>query len=161
MAEIGKGHDHVAPHPRHLVQHLAWVQGFLQSLGQNHVVESAVGIIRQALINIALKHGNAAGDGAFHLLPRDFHAARVHALVNGQPLQQLGFAAAEVEHLGAIRHDLADDGVVAAAQQIAYECGLQRRPRRGRHPTLSRVLARNPRTRSVWPVTSTRNASCP
>ena len=98
--------------------------GLLQGLREDHVIEGLVGIVGQPFVDIALEYADAARDRLLHFGAGDFHAARVHALIAGQPLQQFAFAAAQVEHLGVGLHNLADDGVVAAAQKFAYEASL-------------------------------------
>src|SRR5205823_6591190 len=120
---------------------------------ENHVIECLVGVIGQPFVDVALEDRDAACDGFLYLGAGDFHAARIHALGGGQPLQQFAFAAAQVEHLGPRLDNFADDGIIAAAQELADEAGL--------HCTFSNVLARNPRTRSVCSTTSTRKESCP
>src|SRR5262249_8381183 len=105
------------------------------------------------------KHGNAAGDGALHTQSRGFHTAPLHALLSREPFQQFAFAATQVKHLRARIHNFADDGVVAAAEQVAHETALLGRLRW--HAAFSSVLERKPRTNSVCSATSTKNASWP
>ena len=79
-------------------------------------------------------------------------------------MQQLAFAAADVEHACIRLHELADDGVIAAAEHFANGRMLQLHGG-GAHDALATfsryVLARKPRINSVCSATSTRNASWP
>ena len=94
---------------------------FLQSLAEDDVIESLIGQVGQGFFEIAVKYRNAAGDGPLRLWPGDLDASRIHMFVRRQPRQQLAFAAAEIEDAGVGFNQFADDGVVAAAKQLADE----------------------------------------
>ena len=114
MPVIRKRHDRSPADAQHLAQHLQRPVGLLQSLAQDDVIEDAIRKVGEALVDIALKDGDAAGDRALHFRARDLHAAPFDAFVRGQPFEQFAFAAAQIEHLHAVLDDAADDGVIAA-----------------------------------------------
>ena len=153
MAEIRKRHDGAAAHPQHLPKHLTRPVSLLERLAEDDVIEGRVGVIGESLVEIALEDRDAAGDGALDFGAGELDAARIDALIGGEPFEQLAFAAAEVEHAAAGLDDLADDRVIAATQQIPDKPRL--------HESFSNVVERNPRTRSVCSATSTRKASWP
>ena len=132
VSKVRKGHDSIVANAQHLSQNFQRVPGFLQRLAEDDVLECLGGIVGQAFVDIALINGHAARDGPLHQRSVDLHAAGIHALVNREPFQQFAIAAAEVQHLGVGLHDFADDGVVAAAQQLAQP-RLRRRFRGRRH----------------------------
>ena len=79
-----------------------------------------------------------------------------------EPGEEGAVAAAEIEDLGAGLDDLADDGVVAAAEGLAGETlGAQAGGVAHDCCSSAKVLARKPRTSSVCSFTSMRKASWP
>src|SRR5689334_6221760 len=135
----------------------------LQGLAKNHVVKGLVWIIGETLIDVALIHGHPTGDRALDFRAYDLDTSSIHVLVLLKPLQQLTFAAADIEHARVGLHQLADDGVIAASKDTVDEWSGASLHRSGFHG-LARsrnVLARKPRTSSVCSPTSTRNASWP
>src|SRR5580692_912433 len=121
VAKIRKGDDGAASHAQHILKHLERRSCFLQSLAEDHIIETLIGKVGEGFFKIAVKYRNAARDGALRLGSGDLHAARIHMFVGRQPFQKFAFAAAEVEHAGVGFDQFADDGVVAAAEQLAYE----------------------------------------
>ncbi len=159
VPEIGKRHDHPPADAQHFVQNLERPVRLLQRLAKDDVIERLVRVVREPFVDVALIDRYAARDRAPHAASGDLDAAGVHSLVLGQPLQQLAFAAAQIEHLGVRLDNFPDDGVIAAPEEFGHEGRFLLRLRG--HCTFSYVLPRKPRMRSVCSATSTRNASCP
>ncbi len=90
-------------------------------LAQDHIVEGLIREIGERVLDVAVKDGNAARDGLPHFRAFNLHAARIHALVFGEPGQQLALAAAQIQHASVGLDDVADDGVVAASEQLRDE----------------------------------------
>src|SRR5260370_25523466 len=65
-----------------------------------------------------MENGHAARDSLLRFRSGNLDAARVHALVQRQPLQQFALATAEIEDARIGLDELADDGVIAASQQL-------------------------------------------
>jgi len=110
-----------ASHAQHFAQYFEWRAGFLQGLAQDHVVERLVGKIGQRVFDIAVKNGDASRDGLPHFGAFDLHAARIHALVFGQPREQFALAASQVQHASPRLNNGADNRVVAASEQVRDE----------------------------------------
>ena len=121
VAEIRKRHDGAPAHAQHLAENPERVASLLQGLAEDHVIERVIGIILEHFVDVALIGRHAARDGPLHLGGRDLNAARIHSLVLGQPVEQLAFAASEIQHLAIRLDDVADDGEILAAQQFADE----------------------------------------
>ncbi len=98
--------------------------------------------------------GHAAGGGALGELGFELDAAAFDAAVFAEPGEQGPVAAAEVEDAGAFGDEAADEGVVAAAEDLADLHGRASRNSRWQR-------SRKPRMTSVCSATSTRKASWP
>src|SRR5579863_9130105 len=64
MAEIGESHDGAASDAQHFAEDVDGGAGFLKSLAENDVVEDFIGVVGEGFLDVALKNGDAAGDGA-------------------------------------------------------------------------------------------------
>ena len=98
MPEIRKCDNRALAHAQHLPQQRPRMLRFLQGLAQHHVIERVLGIVGESLVDIALIYRNAACDRALHPTPVQLDTARVYILLRRQPLQQLTFATAQIEH---------------------------------------------------------------
>src|SRR5260370_40438733 len=97
VSEIRKGDDGVLTYPKHVVQDFQRLSSLLQRLAKDHIVEGAIGKIGQRLFEIAVENGHAARDGLLRFRPGNLNPARIHALVECQPLQQFSLAAPKIE----------------------------------------------------------------
>src|SRR5215471_9400811 len=106
VSKVRESDDRSLAHAQHVAQYLEWLARFLQGLAENHVIESVVGQVRQRVFEVAVKN-------------RD--ATRVYVLVLSEPVQQLAFATSQIEHASVGLDELADDRVIAAAEQLRHE----------------------------------------
>ena len=70
--------------------------------------------VGEAGVEVAVEHAEAAADALLHRGLVDLHAAAVHVLLGDELGEQLAVAAGEVEHRGAVRHEVLDELVVDA-----------------------------------------------
>ena len=112
-AEIRERDDGALADAQQVFQHRFRLPRCLQRLRQDHVVEGIVGIIDEVGVGVALHHRQPLGDAAVDALARQLDAAAVDAAAL-QELQQLAVAAADVEHLRAVRDHFRDQQMVAA-----------------------------------------------
>src|SRR5437660_5708450 len=110
VSEIRKGDDSMLTYPQHVVQDFERLSSLLQRLAKDHIVEGAVGKIGQRFLQIAMKNGHAARDSLLRFRSGNLNPARIHALVQRQPLQQFSLAAAKIENACIRLDELADDG---------------------------------------------------
>ena len=98
VAEIGKTDDDLPADPGKGAEQRRRFQNLLQGLAQDDVVETAVGIIIDLGIQVALKHAQASGDAGCGFARIPFYSGSLHAFVGGKPGQKIAVAAAEVEN---------------------------------------------------------------
>ena len=108
MGEVGKGDDAHAAHARGLAQHDLGVAQVLQRVDLQHHVEALVLEGLEALVQVELQHVDAALHAGRHVGVVDLDAVAAAAALAHQVLQQRAVAAAEVEDVGAFRHQIGD-----------------------------------------------------
>src|SRR5215470_6831605 len=121
VSKVRESDDRSLAHAQHVAQYLEWLARFLQGLAENHVIESVVGQVRQRVFEVAVKNRDAARDGLLRSRARNLDATRVYVLVLSEPVQQLAFATSQIEHASVGLDELADDRVIAAAEQLRHE----------------------------------------
>src|SRR5580693_8247039 len=85
VSEIRERDNGPRTDPQHAAQHPQRIARLLQSLAEDDVIESPVGIIVERGFEIALVYGNSACDSLLRASARLLYAARVHLLVVAQP----------------------------------------------------------------------------
>src|SRR5438270_5460582 len=124
VSEVRKGDDGVSGNSKHRAQNTQWIAQLLHSLAENDEIESTVGVVGEALIQVTLVYRDAAGDRSLHFVPVDLDASRINAFMVAQPGKQFAFAAAEIQYAGPGLDNFGDHGVVAAGKQF-WTSGLR------------------------------------
>ena len=119
MGEVGKGDDADAPHARGFAQHDLGIAQVLQGVDLQHDVEALVLERGQALVQVELQHVDAALHAGQHVVVVDLDTVAGAAALARQVRQQRAVAAAQVEHVRALRHQAGDD---AADGFVAHAC---------------------------------------
>ena len=100
IAPVGKGDDGFLPHPQHLAHHSCGVVEEGQGLAEDDEIETAVGVIGQPLLQIALAHAQPPPHTGQHPRLAQFNPPPLHLFVVGEIRQQFAIATPQIQHFG-------------------------------------------------------------
>ena len=122
MAEIRECHDDLLCHAQKFVQEGNRVTDFLNRAVDNRVVETAVLDVREtAFIQVALDNLYVFFEAVENSLDVLFDAKARDVFLANKVIQQVATAAAEIEHMAAFLHELADALEVALVMEY-WQC---------------------------------------
>src|SRR4030066_571605 len=155
VGEVGKPHDPLLPHAQDLREDHVGFFDRLERLVQDDVVEGAVRVVAQSLVDVALHDGEPLGDAGADPLLGDLDPAAGHPFLADELHEARPVAAPQVQDLLSRRDEIEDDAVVDPRPFGHYEDAASRMP------ILSATLARRfVRILDISP-SSSRKASCP